>query len=248
MVDRSWAFARLGVGTRTTDQRSRRPCRRGFHALDGSHRPVTEAGLLRADFVPATPCSRPASLRRRPRRRPRAPQPRRGSTPRRSGSRRARRGPARHRPPRSVPPAARARAGSRAGAGSPASAAARRRRGPSRPRGSARARRRSARARARAPAACGSASSSWSSTIAPSCSRVSASNTTSSSIRLRNSGRKRSAIASCERMFEVMITTALRKSTVRPWPSVRRPSSSSCRRTSNTSACAFSISSSRITQ
>ncbi len=45
-----------------------------------------------------------------------------------------------------------------------------------------------------------------------------------------------------------MITTALRKSTVRPWPSVRRPSSSSWSRTLNTSGCAFSISSSRTTR
>ena len=55
------------------------------------------------------------------------------------------------------------------------------------------------------------------------------------------------AARSTERMFEVMITTVLRKSTVRPWPSVSRPSSSSWRRTSNTSVCAFSISSSRST-
>ena len=39
--------------------------------------------------------------------------------------------------------------------------------------------------------------------------------------------------------------TVLRKSTVRPWPSVSRPSSSSCRSTLKTSACAFSISSRR---
>src|ERR1700686_2731660 len=51
-----------------------------------------------------------------------------------------------------------------------------------------------------------------------------------------------------EPKFEVMITTQLRKSTVRPWPSVRRPSSKTCSSTLNTSGCAFSISSSRITQ
>ena len=45
-----------------------------------------------------------------------------------------------------------------------------------------------------------------------------------------------------------MISTVLRKSTVRPWPSVRRPSSSTCSSTSKTSACAFSISSSRTTE
>ena len=45
-----------------------------------------------------------------------------------------------------------------------------------------------------------------------------------------------------------MITTVLRKSTVRPWPSVRRPSSSTCSSTLNTSGCAFSTSSSRITE
>ena len=48
-------------------------------------------------------------------------------------------------------------------------------------------------------------------------------------------------------MLEVMITTALRKSTVRPWPSVRRPSSSTCSSTLNTSGCAFSISSNSTT-
>ena len=45
-----------------------------------------------------------------------------------------------------------------------------------------------------------------------------------------------------------MISTVFRKSTVRPWPSVRRPSSRICSRTSKTSACAFSISSSRTTE
>ena len=46
----------------------------------------------------------------------------------------------------------------------------------------------------------------------------------------------------------VMITTVLRKSTVRPWPSVRRPSSSTWSRMLNTSGCAFSISSSSTTE
>jgi hypothetical protein len=45
----------------------------------------------------------------------------------------------------------------------------------------------------------------------------------------------------------VMITTLFLKSTVRPWPSVNRPSSRTWRRTLKTSGCAFSISSSRIT-
>ena len=45
-----------------------------------------------------------------------------------------------------------------------------------------------------------------------------------------------------------MIRTVLRKSTVRPWPSVRRPSSRICSSTSKTSLCAFSISSRRITE
>ena len=45
----------------------------------------------------------------------------------------------------------------------------------------------------------------------------------------------------------VMITTLFLKSTVRPWPSVRRPSSRTWRRTLKTSGCAFSISSRRIT-
>jgi hypothetical protein len=47
--------------------------------------------------------------------------------------------------------------------------------------------------------------------------------------------------------FEVMMISVLRKSTVRPWPSVSRPSSSTCSNTLNTSGCAFSISSNRTT-
>ncbi len=49
-------------------------------------------------------------------------------------------------------------------------------------------------------------------------------------------------------MFEVMIKTVFLKSTVLPWPSVRRPSSITCRSTLKTSACAFSISSSSTTE
>src|SRR3954471_22641796 len=49
-------------------------------------------------------------------------------------------------------------------------------------------------------------------------------------------------------MFEVMITIACRKSTVRPWESVRRPSSRICRRMLKTSGWAFSISSSSRTE
>ena len=48
--------------------------------------------------------------------------------------------------------------------------------------------------------------------------------------------------------LEVMATIALRKSTRRPWPSVRHPSSSTCSSRFHTSACAFSISSSSTTQ
>ena len=44
------------------------------------------------------------------------------------------------------------------------------------------------------------------------------------------------------------IRIALRKSTVRPWPSVSRPSSSTWSSTSKTSGCAFSTSSSRTTR
>src|SRR3954447_15238569 len=44
-----------------------------------------------------------------------------------------------------------------------------------------------------------------------------------------------------------MITIEWRKSTVRPWASVSRPSSRIWRRMLNTSGCAFSISSSRST-
>src|SRR3954447_15259333 len=49
-------------------------------------------------------------------------------------------------------------------------------------------------------------------------------------------------------MFEVMITIACRKSTVRPCESVSRPSSRICRRMLKTSGWAFSISSSRSTE
>ena len=47
--------------------------------------------------------------------------------------------------------------------------------------------------------------------------------------------------------FEVMMISVFLKSTVRPCPSVSRPSSSTCRRTLNTSGCAFSISSNNTT-
>ncbi len=46
----------------------------------------------------------------------------------------------------------------------------------------------------------------------------------------------------------VMMTTVLRKSTVRPWPSVSRPSSRICSSALKTSGWAFSISSKRITR
>ena len=48
--------------------------------------------------------------------------------------------------------------------------------------------------------------------------------------------------------FEVMITTVLVKSTVRPSPSVRRPSSMSASSTFQTSGWAFSTSSSSTTE
>ena len=85
----------------------------------------------------------------------------------------------------------------------------------------------------------------WISTIAPRFSLVSGENRTISSIRFTNSGLKYS-IGSTGRLL-VMISTVLVKSTVRPWPSVSRPSSSTCRRTLNTSWWAFSISSSSTT-
>jgi hypothetical protein len=44
-----------------------------------------------------------------------------------------------------------------------------------------------------------------------------------------------------------MMTTVFLKSTVRPLPSVRRPSSSNCSMTFSTSGCAFSISSNSTT-
>ena len=47
--------------------------------------------------------------------------------------------------------------------------------------------------------------------------------------------------------LDVMMTTVFLKSTVRPLPSVSRPSSSSCSRTFSTSGCAFSISSNSTT-
>ena len=65
-----------------------------------------------------------------------------------------------------------------------------------------------------------------------------------SSAPTRGSGRSRNWLP----RFEVRIRIVLRKSTVRPWPSVSRPSSSTCSSTSNTSGCAFSTSSSRITE
>src|SRR3954470_17902017 len=115
------------------------------------------------------------------------------------------------------------------------------------------------------------------STIVLISSRVSLWKTITSSMRLRNSGRKtflsspmmRPFMSSYEipvsssdtakpsgvlraispaPMFEVMITIACRKSTVRPCESVRRPSSRICRRMLKTSGWAFSISSSRSTE
>ena len=75
---------------------------------------------------------------------------------------------------------------------------------------------------------------------------VRARNRTISSMRLTNSGRKWS-IGSPGR-FDVITSTTLVKSTVRPWPSVRRPSSSTWSRMLNTSGWAFSISSRSTTE
>ena len=49
-------------------------------------------------------------------------------------------------------------------------------------------------------------------------------------------------------MLEVMIKIVFLKSTVRPWESVIRPSSSTCSNTLKTSGCAFSISSKSTTE
>ena len=49
-------------------------------------------------------------------------------------------------------------------------------------------------------------------------------------------------------MFDVMMITVFLKSTVRPWPSVMRPSSSTWSKTLKTSLCAFSISSKSTTE
>ena len=86
-----------------------------------------------------------------------------------------------------------------------------------------------------------------------------------SSTRFRNSGRNvwRSSsstlVSTCSQfsvpisrmygdpMFDVMMSTVFRKSTVRPWESVRRPSSRICSSTLKTSGCAFSISSNSTT-
>ncbi len=48
--------------------------------------------------------------------------------------------------------------------------------------------------------------------------------------------------------FEVMMMTVLRKSTLRPGPSVRCPSSKICSMELKTSGCAFSISSNSTTE
>src|SRR6266852_2104506 len=56
------------------------------------------------------------------------------------------------------------------------------------------------------------------------------------------------SIRYCEPMFDVMMSTVLRKSTVRPCESVRRPSSRIWSNTLKTSGCAFSISSNSTTE
>ncbi len=86
---------------------------------------------------------------------------------------------------------------------------------------------------------------------------------TTSSMRFRNSGRKccrsapsmsdarwagsSSARMASDPMLDVMMMTLWRKSTVRPDPSVSRPSSRTCRRMFQTSGWAFSTSSSKMT-
>ena len=109
---------------------------------------------------------------------------------------------------------------------------------------------------------------SWISTIWPRCSRLSGWKITISSIRFRNSGRNVvrrrvqrvatnwhprlrlhvSRIHASLPTLLVMITTVFLKSTVRPWPSVSRPSSSTCSRVLKTSGWAFSISSNSTTE
>ena len=64
--------------------------------------------------------------------------------------------------------------------------------------------------------------------------------------RRRSSGTDWSAMIVDPR-FDVRIRIVFRKSTVRPWPSVSRPSSSTCSSTSKTSWWAFSTSSNRTT-
>ena len=49
-------------------------------------------------------------------------------------------------------------------------------------------------------------------------------------------------------MLDVMMMTVFRKSTVRPWASVIRPSSRTCSSVLKTSVCAFSISSKSTTE
>ena len=66
-----------------------------------------------------------------------------------------------------------------------------------------------------------------------------------SSMRLMNSGLKKPCGSPSK--FEVITITVFVKSTVRPWPSVKRPSSRTCNRILKTSECAFSISSNNTT-
>ena len=107
---------------------------------------------------------------------------------------------------------------------------------------------------------------SWISTIEAMSARARRRNSTISSSRLRNSGRNRSltaritagraasmsavsgssAIAWLPRLL-VSTMMVLRKSTVRPCPSVSRPSSSTWSKMLKTSSCAFSTSSNRMT-
>mmetsp|Transcript_24523 Transcript_24523/g.61644 ORF Transcript_24523/g.61644 Transcript_24523/m.61644 type:complete len:227 (-) Transcript_24523:1641-2321(-) len=107
-------------------------------------------------------------------------------------------------------------------------------------------------------------------TICLICTRLSGSKKRNSSMRLMNSGRKLARTAAITRSRDastaagstepidssmlplprllVMMSTAFLKPTTRPWLSVTRPSSRICSRTLNTSGCAFSTSSNRMTQ
>jgi hypothetical protein len=68
------------------------------------------------------------------------------------------------------------------------------------------------------------------------------------SLRARSVSFAESSKIAFEPTLLVITNTVLRKSTVRPLPSVNLPSSRICSRTLNTSGCAFSISSNSNTE